>query len=57
MKNNENAQICLAFVLSLVAAILPSLALAADGKPLDLTNASVGFFAIGGFCTIPACFG
>ncbi len=49
MKNNNKRVKWKAFVLSMVAAFLPSLALATDGQPLDLTNASVGFFAIGVF--------
>ena len=49
MNKNKNGLYLLIFVLSLIAGVMPTLLWAADGKPMDLTNASVGFFAIGVF--------
>ncbi len=48
MINNNKHYLAAAFV-SLLAALMPVLSWAADSKPLDLTNAPVGFLAIGVF--------
>ena len=46
---NKKGHYLSAFLLSLAAVVMPTMLWAADGKPFDLTNASVGFFAIGVF--------
>ena len=46
---NKNKSYLAAVFVALVTVLMPVLSWAADGKPIDLTNASVGFFAIGVF--------